>query len=113
MCFTCSRVGNRYGARGDEFSWHLGVKRRLKRYVQSGLTNTEMALLLGVSRGAVAGAIHRFHLKHPPEIQREYQRRQSYERAKHGKRSVDSSWDARLIESWEDRKKRLARERAK
>lgn len=104
-------MGNRYCSTADEFDWNVGAKRRLRRYLQSGLTYTEIGLLLGVSRGAVAGATYRFHLQYGAEVQREYQARQAWERAQHGKRANSSRyWDNRLIETWVERKARLARE---
>ena len=103
-------MGNRYAVRGDEFDWTLGAKRRLKRYLKSGLSYSEIGVLFGVSRGAVGGAAFRFDLKMSVEQQREHQARTNYERAKHGKRSQEHDWDSRLIETWEERKKRRARE---
>lgn len=104
-------MGNRYGARADEFEWDVGAKRRLRRYLKSGLTYSEAGLLLGVSKGAIAGAADRFRLQYGVEVQREYQARQSWERAKHGRRSREKDWDCRLIETWNERKARLAREK--
>jgi hypothetical protein len=105
-------MGNRYGARADEFAWTLGVQRRLKRYLQSELTYAEIGLLLGVSRGAVAGAVDRFKLNMTVEQQRDHQARQAWERAITGQRQRVRDWDSKLIESWNDRKRRLAAERA-
>ncbi len=103
-------MGNRHGARDDEFEWNLGVKRRLKRYLQSGLTHGEIALLLGTSRASISMAAKRFNLQMGVDQQREFQARQAWERAKTGKRSKERSWDSRLIETWEERKRRRARE---
>lgn len=115
-------MGNRYGARTDEFAWTLGARRRLKRYIwEAELTYAEAALLLGTTRGSVAGAAARFDLMMSVEQQRDRQARQGWERAQHGERSRDKRayhsnrrgyWDHRLIETWAERKRRLARERA-
>lgn len=105
-------MGNRYGARADEFAWTLGAKRRLKRYLrEAGLTYAEAALLLGTTRGSVSGAADRFGLTVTAEEKRDRQARQGYERATHGWRQKDSTWDRKLIETWEERKARLRRER--
>lgn len=106
-------MGNRYGARADEFAWTLGAQRRLKRYLrEAGLSYAEAAVLLGATRGAVAGAADRFGLTMSSEQRRDRQARQSYERATHGRRSNERSfWDSRLVETWEERKRRLAQER--
>lgn len=107
-------MGNRHGARPDEFDWNVGAKRRLKRYLKAGLSYAEIGVLLGVSRGAVGGAADRFGLKMTAEQQRDHQARQAWERAKHGRRArTERSWDSRLIETWEERKKRRATEAEK
>lgn len=103
-------MGNRYGPRRDEFDWNLGVKRRLKRYLQSDLSYREISILLGVSRGSVGAAVSRFSLHMSAEQQRDHQARQSWERAKHGRRSGERDWDSRLIETWAERKRRRALE---
>lgn len=104
-------MGNRYGPRRDEFDWNLGVKRRLKRYLQAGLTYSEIGMLLGVSRGSVAAAVSRFGLKMSVEQQKEWRARQSWERAKHGSRArSERDWDSKLIETWAERKARKKRE---
>lgn len=105
-------MGNRYGPRADEFHWTLGAQRRLKRYLKSGLSYSESGILLGVSRGSIAYAAFRYGLQMTVEQQRDHQARQAFERAKHGRRSSERSWDSKLIETWEERKKRRARERA-
>jgi len=101
-------MGNCYGARADEFHWTLGARRRLRRYLrEADLTYAEAAVLLGTTRGSVAGAADRFGLTLGVEEQRDRQARQSYERAKHGKRSnVRAFWDSRLTETWAERKAR-------
>lgn len=105
-------MGNRYGARADEFAWTLGARRRLARYLQADLTYAECALLLGTTRGSIAGQVHKEGLRMPSEKRRDHQARQSYERAKHGRRGTNKGyWDGRLVESWTERKARLARER--
>lgn len=106
-------MGNRYGARGDEFAWNVGEKRRLKRYLLSGLSHGEAALLLGTSRGSVSYAAATFGIRLTVEQQRDMQARQSWERASHGRRSPGADWESKLIETWEERKRRLAKERAK
>lgn len=103
-------MGNRYGARADEFDWNLGARRRLRRYLREAeLSYAEAAQLLGTTRGSVAGAADRFGLTLGVEEQRDRQARQSYERAQHGRRSQERGWDARLTETWAERKRRLAR----
>lgn len=104
-------MGNRYGARDDEFDWTLGAKRRLRRYLKSGLSYAEAARLLDTTRGSIASAAFRFGLQMSVEQQREHQARQAWERARHGRRSMGTSWEQRLVETWEERKARLARER--
>lgn len=108
-------MGNRHAARADEFDWReLGIRRRLRRYVlEAGLTYGEIALLLGTSAGSVAGAVMRYDIRLSPEEQADRKRRQSWERAKHGRRGGDPNWDARLTETWNERKARKAREKAK
>jgi hypothetical protein len=103
-------VGNRYGPRADEFDWNVGVRRRLKRYLASGLSYAEIAYLLGASRGAVAGATDRYKLQLTAEQQKDHRARQGWERARHGRRSVDRDWDSKLIETWEERKRRKAKD---
>lgn len=100
-------MGNRYCARKDEFDWTLGARRRLRRYLKSDLTYSEVALLLGTTKGAVAGAVDRYDLQMSVEQQRDHKARQAWERAKHGGRSKERDWDSRLIETWAERKARL------
>jgi hypothetical protein len=103
-------VGNRYGPRADEFDWNLGARRRLRRYLrEADLSYAEAALLLGTTRGSVAGAADRFGLTLGVEEQRDRQARQSYERAQHGRRAPGPQLEARLTETWKERKRRLAR----
>lgn len=106
-------MGNRYGARPDEFAWTLGVKRRLKRYLHAGLSYAEIGTLLGVSRGSVSAAVARFGLSMTVTQQREWRQRQAWERAKHGRRSTEKDWDSKLVETWAERKERKKREAMK
>lgn len=105
-------MGNRFAARADEFDWReLGVRRRLRRYLKEAcLSYSEAARLLGTSRGSVAYAAKRYGLALGTEVQREMMARQSWERAKHGRRSSEKDWDAKLTETWAERKKRLAKD---
>lgn len=107
-------MGNRYAVRRDEFDWsELGVRRRLRRYLREAcLSYSEAGLLLGCSRGSVAYAAKRYGLALGTEVQREMMARQSWERAKHGRRAYEQDWDSKLTETWEERKKRRAREAA-
>lgn len=103
-------MGNRYGPRADEFAWTVGVRRRLVRYIQAGLTHAEAAMLLGTSRGSVSAQVAKEGMRIPEQQRHEWRQRQSWERATHGRRGGGSSWEYKLVESWEDRKKRRARE---
>jgi len=107
-------MGNRYGARADEFAWTLGVLRRLKRYIQSGLSYSECGKLLGCSRNSIAHGVRK--LNAPllnAEERRERTRRTRFEDAIHGRRSRNKiAEDYTYIESWREFTERRQKERA-
>lgn len=106
-------MGNRYGPRLDEFHWHIGVLRRLKRYLQSGLSYAECGLLLGCSRGSVAYGVKKLNEPQLTKEQKQDRRRQrAFEAAKHGKRARNKiAEDSTYIESYQDFKARRAQEK--
>lgn len=107
-------MGNRYGPRLDEFAWHLGVLRRLKRYLAADLTYAECALLLGCSRGSVAYGVSKLgEPKLSAEEKRERRRRRAFEAAKHGLRARNHiAEESTYIESWAEFSSRRKAERA-
>lgn len=106
-------MGNRYGPRLDEFSWSLGVLRRLKRYLQVELSYAECALLLGCSRGSVAYGVSKLNEpKLTKEEARERRRRRAFESASHGLRAKNKiAEESTYIESWKDYTARRQKER--
>lgn len=76
--------------------WTAKEKRVLTEGLARGMSYTEIGAKLKVSRNAVAGMVFRMKNK------KEKRPQQTYE----------VSWDRRTFETWEERKRRLARERA-
>lgn len=89
-------MGNR--GRLDQFDWTLGAQRRLRRYLrEADLSYTEAAALMGLTRGAIAGAADRYGLAMTVEQRKDRQSRHNYERnpRKEGR-----------AETWKERKAR-------
>lgn len=76
--------------------WTAKEKRVLTESLARGMSYTDIGNKLHVSRNAVAGMVFRMKNK------KEKRPQQTYE----------VSWDRRTFETWEERKRRLARERA-
>lgn len=68
----------------------------LREGIASGMSYTQIGKKLHITRSAVSGAV--FRLKHGKQ--------------KQPKKLCEVSWDRRTFETWEERKRRLARERA-
>lgn len=108
-------MGNRYGARRDEFEWTLGNRRRLARYLGAELSYAETAMLLGTTRGSVAAQASKQRIERlTPDQARDRRQRNAYEAAKHGRRETwnRGSSERRYIEPWKEFTARRQAERA-
>lgn len=76
--------------------WTTKHRRILTEGLARGMSYTEIGAKLKVSRNAVAGAVFRI----------------KKEKEKEPNKLYEISWDRRTFETWEERKRRLARERA-
>lgn len=92
--------------------WNPERRRQLKRLIQSGLFYREIAKLMGVSKNSICSAAVRYDLTLDAQQVRDRARAAAHEgRGGHPRKHVNSSWEARLTETWAERKARLARER--
>lgn len=100
-------------SRNINLRWTPGPLRKLSRYLQSGLTYKECALLLNCTRNAIIGAVHRHGLKLTAEQALERQRRACYEREFGGRAPQWNTGksDRQFIEPWTEYTARKKRER--
>lgn len=99
---------------GINIRWTPGELRRLARYVRSDLDYREISVLLGCSRNAVIGAVHRHGLTYSTAQALDHKRRAPYERVRGGRAPRwNATWDKRLIEPWVVYSARMKADRAK